>query len=100
MERRGGFASAMSIWELGVKIQRGKLEIGITIDEFARRIERTAVVQLLPVTTATWLQSLELAWNHRDPADRVIVATAILQGAPLVTADLEIHRFPGVPCIW
>lgn len=48
MERRGGYASAISIWELGVKIQRGKLEIGLSIDEFARRIDKGGVVQLLP----------------------------------------------------
>jgi PIN domain nuclease of toxin-antitoxin system len=100
MERRGGFASAISIWELGVKIQRGKLDLGISIEEFTRRIDETAIVQLLPVTTTTWLRSLELGWDHRDPADRVIVATAVLQGVPLVTADAEIRRFSGVTCIW
>jgi PIN domain nuclease of toxin-antitoxin system len=100
MEHHGGFASAISIWELGVKIQRGKLDLGISIGELTRRIDKSAIVQLLAVDTATWLQSLELAWDHRDPADRVIVATAILQGVPLVTADDEIHRFPGVTCVW
>jgi PIN domain nuclease of toxin-antitoxin system len=100
MERRGGFASAISIWELGVKIQRGKLDLGISIAEFARRIDKSAIVQLLAVDTATWLRSRALAWDHRDPADRVIVATAILQGVPLVTADDEIHRFGGVACVW
>jgi PIN domain nuclease of toxin-antitoxin system len=100
MERRGGFASAISIWELGVKIQRGKLDLGISIAEFARRIQKSGIIELLPVTTATWLRSLELAWDHRDPADRVIVATAILQDVPLLTADTEIHRFAGIPCVW
>lgn len=100
MERRGGFASAISIWELGVKVQRGKLELGLSIQDFTRRIEKSAIVELLPVTTPTWLRSLELAWDHRDPADRVIVATALLQDVPLLTADTEIHRFPGVSCVW
>jgi len=100
MERRGGFASAISIWELGVKIQRGKLDLGISIEEFTHRIEESSIVELLAANTATWLRSLELAWDHRDPADRVIVGTAILQNVPLVTADHEIHRFPGVTCIW
>jgi PIN domain nuclease of toxin-antitoxin system len=100
MERRGGFASAISIWELGVKVQRGKLDLGISIAEFAHRIEKTGLIELLPVNTATWLRSLELAWDHRDPADRVIVATAILQDVPLLTADTEIHRFGGISCVW
>jgi PIN domain nuclease of toxin-antitoxin system len=100
MERRGGYASAISVWEIGIKIQRGKLEIGIPIDEFARRIDKGGVVQVLPVDTATWLRSLALDWDHRDPADRVIVATALIQHLPLVTADQEIHRYTGVSCIW
>jgi hypothetical protein len=41
MEVHGGFASAISIWELGIKIQRGKLELGISIEELARRIDKT-----------------------------------------------------------
>jgi PIN domain nuclease of toxin-antitoxin system len=100
VERRGGVASAISIWELGVKIQRGKLEIGLPIDELARRIERGGVVELLPVDTTTWLRSLALSWDHRDPADRVIVATALLRGVPLLTADAAMHRFDGVACVW
>jgi PIN domain nuclease of toxin-antitoxin system len=100
MEIHGGYASAISIWELGIKVQRGKLELGISIDEFARRIDRTAIVQLRAVDTPTWLRSLELPWQHRDPADRVIVATALMLRVPLLTADAEIHRFSDIECIW
>jgi PIN domain nuclease of toxin-antitoxin system len=81
MEKRGGFASAISIWELGVKIQRGKLDMGLGIEEFARRVEQSATVELVPVDTTIWLRSLALPWGHRDAADRVIVATALIKGA-------------------
>ena len=100
MERRGGFASAISIWELGIKVQRGKLELGLPIAEFTRRIEKSGIIELLPVTTAVWLRSLELPWDHRDPADRVIIATALWQDVPLLTADTEIQRFQGISCVW
>jgi PIN domain nuclease of toxin-antitoxin system len=100
MERTGGFASSISIWELGVKAQRGKLELPLSVDEFARRIERGGVVELVPVDTATWLRSLALAWDHRDPADRVIVATALALGAPLLTRDEAMHAFDGITCVW
>ena len=100
MERKGGFASAISIWELGVKLQQGKIEMGISIDAFAQRIESSTSVELLPVDTRTWLNSLVLDWDHRDPADRVIVASALIQGVPLLTKDRAIHNFSGVRSLW
>lgn len=100
MERKGGFASAISIWELGIKIKRGKLELPIGIDELASRIERGGVIQLLPVDTSIWLRSLSLPWEHNDPADRVIVATALIQGARLLTKDAAMHAFSEVSCVW
>ena len=100
MEIDGGFASSVSIWELGVKVQRGKLDLGLEVSELARRIEQSTAVELLPVDTAVWLRSLALPWDHRDPADRIIVATALLRGVPVLTKDTAMHGCPGVRCAW
>lgn len=100
MEDTGGYASSISIWELAVKVKRGKLELPITIDEVAMRIQRGAVVELLPVDTETWLRSSRLEWDHRDPADRVIVATALMKRVPLMTKDEVIRSFAGVEHVW
>lgn len=100
MEQQGGFASAISIWELGIQIKRKKLELPIPVEELARRIERGGVVELVPVDTQTWLRSLSLAWDHPDPADRVIVATALIRGVPLLTKDAAIRAFADVRTIW
>jgi PIN domain nuclease of toxin-antitoxin system len=100
MERHGGFASAISIWELAIKVKRGKLELPIGVDEFKRRLERGGVVELLPVDADTWLRGVALPWEHADPADRVIVATALMRGVPLLTKDVAIQKFAGVTCIW
>lgn len=100
MERDGGFASAISVWELGVKVKRGKLELPLPLEEFAQRIDRGGVVKLLPVGTDIWLHSLSLAWDHADPADRVIVSTATLLGLPLLTKDAAIRSFLGPSSLW
>lgn len=100
MEKHGGFASSISIWELGVKVKRGKLELGIAVEELVRRIERSAVVELVPVDTTLWLRSLALDWDHRDPADRVIVSTALSKGVPLLTRDEVIRAAGVVATIW
>jgi PIN domain nuclease of toxin-antitoxin system len=86
--------------EREVKVQRGKLELGIGIDEFVRRVEESAAIEFVPVDTTTWLSSLRLQWDHRDPADRVIVATALLKGVPILTKDTTMHAFGGVACVW
>lgn len=100
MEKRGGFASSVSVWELGVKVQRGKLELGIAIEELVRRIEQTAAVEFVPIDTTVWLRSLALPWDHRDPADRVIVSTALLKGVPLLTRDDVIRESGVVETVW
>ena len=100
MERHGGFASSISVWELGIKVKRGKLELGIPVEELVRRIERTAAVELVPVDTTIWLRSLALDWEHRDPADRVIVSTALFKGVPLLTRDELIRDAGVVKTVW
>ena len=100
MEERGGYASSISIWELGIKVQRGRLELPITVDELARRIEHGGAVDLVPVDTTLWLRTLSLDWSHRDPADRVIVATALAKQVPVLTKDRALHDFAGVQCVW
>ena len=100
MEEHGGYASSISIWELGVKVRRGKLELPISVDELARRVEIGGVVELLPVDTTTWLRTLSLDWDHRDPADRVIVATALIKEVPVLTKDRALHSFRAVQCVW
>ena len=91
--------SSISIWEIGIKVNRGGLSIPLTVREFADRLMQVDRVELLPVDTATWLKNIELDWAHRDPADRTIVAVALLHSCPLVTSDRAIRNFYG-NAIW
>ena len=85
--------SSISIWEIGIKVARGGLSIPLPVREYAERLERIARVEVLPVDTQTWLANLELSWDHRDPADRTIVATAVVNDCPLVTSDRAMRAF-------
>lgn len=100
MERDGAFASSISIWELGIKVKSGKLDLGLPLEEFVRRLEATSAVELLPVTTSIWVKSLALEWNHRDPADRVIVATAQEKALPILSKDATLQSFAAAKCVW
>ena len=63
--------------------------------EYAERLKFVDRVEILPVDELTWIDSIDLNWEHRDPADRVMVATAQRFGCPLVTSDAVISRFYG-----
>ena len=65
----------------GVKVVKGRIE---------RRMVRP---NDNPVDVLTWIKNIELDWDHRDPADRTIVATASLHACPLVTSDSAIRAF-------
>jgi PIN domain nuclease of toxin-antitoxin system len=85
--------SSIAIWEIGIKIKRGRLAIPISVREYAERLKSVDQVEILPVDELTWIESIDLDWEHRDPADRVMVATATRFGCPLVTSDGVIARF-------
>ena len=85
--------SSISIWEIGIKVGRGGLFIPLPAREYAERLEQLARVDILPVDTETWLTNLDLQWDHWDPADRSIVATAVVNSCPLVTSDRTFRAF-------
>jgi PIN domain nuclease of toxin-antitoxin system len=93
LEHTMGYVSAISLWEIGIKIKNHKLKIGMPIETFVEKVEQVRNLSILPVDLPTWMESLRLDWSHRDPADRVIVATARLNQYALVTADQEILQF-------
>ena len=85
--------SSISIWEIGIKVKRERLFIPVSIQEFTDKLETIDRVDILPVDVPTWLKNIALDWDHRDPADRTIVATASLHACPLVTSDSAIRAF-------
>lgn len=93
MEQYGTFISSVSVWEIGVKIKNRKLDIGMPIDEFARKLKEISFLTILPVDIDTWVESLALNWAHKDPADRIIVASARLNGLQILTNDKIITDF-------
>ena len=85
--------SSISIWEIGIKVKRGRLEIPLPINDFAERLQLVDKLEIVAVDVQTWLDNLALVWEHRDPADRTIVATADRMKCSLVTSDKVIADF-------
>jgi PIN domain nuclease of toxin-antitoxin system len=85
--------SSISIWEICLKVKQSRLEIHPPIDEYIEGLAVLDRLELEPAGVATWMSSVNLDWEHRDLADRVIVATAMLHDSPLVTSDRVIRDF-------
>ena len=91
--KTGSFISAITIWEIGIKIKNGALDIGMSIEDYLNKLNEMNCVEIISVDEKIWIESIKLNWAHRDPADRVIVATAILKAIPIVTKDEKISTF-------
>ncbi len=85
--------NSISIWEIGLKVKRGKLQLPLSIANYADKLQRLDRLEIIDVDVFIWLENLALEWDHRDPADRTIVATAQLLGCSLVTSDRTIAYF-------
>jgi PIN domain nuclease of toxin-antitoxin system len=77
----------------------GRVYLTPNVETFISEVERHFIV--LPITGNIALQAFELPVDYpKDPVDRIIGATALVEDIPLVTADREIHKSRAVPTIW
>jgi PIN domain nuclease of toxin-antitoxin system len=84
--------SAISQWEVAMLAMKGRLELKPDAETwFSMNLEPPVV--LSPLTAEVALASCRFENFHGDPADRIIVATAIVSGIPLITADERIIRW-------
>ena len=94
--------SDISSWEVAVKAGRGKLTLSIDVAVWLQRAERAPGIRFLPLDRSLLLLSTRLPGTvHADPADRMLLAAALLHHVPLVTADRAIIEYarvtPGGP---
>lgn len=94
------YVSAISAFEIAVKVRKGKLVLPLSAREWFSAALRTHRIVERPITSAIATFSCEVPLSHNDPADRMIVATAMLEGLTLVTSDSLIQSSPGLSIIW
>ena len=90
---RRPYLSDISLWEVALLVERGRLRVSIPLREWLsaaahhRAVQRVAISPAIAAETAALPEAF-----HRDPADRLIVATCRILGAPLLTRDRLIAR--------
>ena len=92
------FVSMASVWEVGIKISIGKLVFPENTIGFVQQIQKHGLV-LLPISTRYIYEIEKLPHIHRDPFDRLLIATAIAENMTLITRDMNISQY-DVPHIW
>jgi len=91
--------AAITLWELAWLAQNNRIVVTGSVESFVR--ETVARVVLLPITPEIAAQAVRLPRPFpRDPADRLIAATAMIEGAPLITADATIRQSKLLNTIW
>jgi PIN domain nuclease of toxin-antitoxin system len=93
--------SAISAWEIAMLVEREKLVLSMEVESWLDTVAEIEGVCFFPVDVDISIKSVQLPGEfHKDPADRMIVATARRLAAPLVTRDEKIRAYKHVKTIW
>jgi len=98
-ERSKGIA-AISCWEISMLVAHGRIELDRDPVTWMEESFQAEDIELLPLTPAVAAASTQFESFHGDPADRLIVATALTRGATLVTVDEKITKAKLVKTVW
>lgn len=82
-------------------VERGKLALSMDVESWLATVALIEAVRIVPVDVEVAIKSVALPGDfHKDPAGRMIVATARRFAVPLVTKDEKMHAYPHVKTIW
>ena len=87
------YLSLVSLWEMQIKTQLGKLALDVSLDELWRRQQIEAGILLLPTREEHVWELGNLPQLHRDPFDRLLIAQSQYEKMPLISADDIIARY-------
>jgi PIN domain nuclease of toxin-antitoxin system len=91
--------SDKTLWEIAMMVSKRRIDVKGPMIDFLRAIEEELLV--LPIDASVAERSMTFGpLFPKDPADRIIAATALVHGLVLVTADEAIRKSNEVPCIW
>lgn len=101
LDRGEIWVSAISAWEIAMLVERERLILSVDVESWLGKVSEIDAIRFQPVSNKIAIESVRLPGEfHKDPADRIIVATARTMGLALITADEKIQAYPHVNTIW
>ncbi|HBF12854.1 MAG TPA: VapC toxin family PIN domain ribonuclease [Deltaproteobacteria bacterium] len=100
IQKKSLYISAMSFWEIAMLHKKGRLALSLEIHTWVEKVLLLPSLHIIDPTPSILINSLQLQGLSPDPADRIIVATALKLGFPLVTKDQAITSSGVVKTIW
>jgi len=91
--------SPISCFEVALAHQRGRLELPCKVDFWLQQALEPSGISLFPITPEIAYRAVNLSPMHRDPFDRLIIATAISANAKLVSIDQVFSLYPELSSI-
>ena len=93
------FLSVASLWEIAIKVSLGKLVLNKSFERlFPERLHFNHI-QILDITVDSLTKLTTLSFHHRDPFDRLIIAQALVEGLPIIGADMAFDAY-GISREW
>ncbi len=87
------YLSAASAWELAIKAALGKIELPEPVETYVPTRMARQGITALPITHTHALRVSTLPPHHRDPFDRLLIAQALVERLPILTADVAFDRY-------
>jgi len=101
VKEKNVLVSSISVWEVALLVNKKRLKLSMDVTDWIAKSESLPFIQFIPVSNSIAVKSVNLPQPlHPDPADRIIIATALSLGAPLVTKDKKISAYAHVKTIW
>jgi PIN domain nuclease of toxin-antitoxin system len=88
--------SAVSCWEVAYLAKKGRIQLPLSISSWMQLATKGSDVEVISISSEIAVSSAGLPDIHRDPADRFIIATALICGVKLITFDEQIRCYDCV----
>ena len=89
------FLSGVSIWEMQIKVQLGKMKLKLPLQDLIDSQQRDNEVEILSITTEHILALDNLPFHHKDPFDRLLIAQSLVEDFTILTVDSEFPAYPA-----